>query len=867
MTKKFLLSATCALALLIAAPAPVSAQQLQSLPLSVQVNLQQAAAQGPNRLLNVVYNSVQTNPQLAQAIANHAIRLQPNMSQTIVTMSNTALRDLAAGRVLQPMPEVSNAISATSTSGLSIGGWTAVGVAAAAGGAYAAFGTSGSGDNSGTTSLVEYTANYALPLSDTRSANNKGGTGAGALVAVADTGIDSDHPELVGQFTGGLNVLNGGATPSDIEDDPAGTGHGTFVSGIIAAKKNFLGMHGVAYDSQILPIRFFDNSTAATAAEAAVGVAYAIAQDAEVFNGSYGYTSPPPIVAIEAELDAYESAIGAGMIMVFAAGNDSLPDPAMPAAMPFIQPANDSSGLYTTNTNARNYSATASQLLAVVSVDDNGVISSFSNRCGVAAAWCLAAGGGAVYSTTVGGSYGIKSGTSFAAPVVAGAAAALIDLYPSLTAAQVVTRILTTAADTGIYANTAVYGQGLLNMTAASAFIAPAMVPMGSSLAGPGAMLSASQFQLSSPFGDGLQRALATTTFKPVDTFDGAAIATPASALVAAPDFGHSLTDRVRRFGRSVKTEQFEQMGGGSVSWRQVPGNDRYEQQVEARVTTAFSGSTSVTVGYMDDPALGFGLMADGSVNGSETLANGAFLTPYLGFAQDGMNLVATTKVGDVTVRAGSFTGRAEDDRSATAFGAAGELSFSPYGGSSISVQAGFVREDSTFLGGDNNGAFALGESTTSFAGLSARLPVAAKTEIVGSFFLGSTQVDAPSASLLGDMSGVMSDAFSIGLIQHDTLVDGDRFGLLINQPLRVASGSANLRLPGGVASDYSVSYSNVNANLAPSGREIDLEAFYRAPLDAKTDVNASLMYRHQPNHVADAEGEVQTLVRWQRRY
>jgi len=860
--------------LLLGSAAPVYAQYVQPLPAALQQTLYTAAQQGPNQLLTAIYNSVQQYPQLAQAIVNNAARIQPGMGQSMADMANRALKEATRA----PQPSISRTPTSSTTtfstasaggSGLSTGVWVSLGLAGAVGGTLAAVaGGGGGGTAHPVPAYDEFGANWGSGYVYADQAQNRGGTGSGVLVAVADTGFTTSHPDLSTKYVGGRNYSNTSAMDYDINDLTDGVGHGTFVAGIIAAAKNGAGTQGMAYDATILPIKIFDNSgTSATPAETRLGVLYAIAQGADIYNGSYGYTSTSTnIASIQTELDAYATAAAGGMIMVFSAGNDGLSDPYLPALTPFVKPANDGAGLYTGNSGARDYSAYADRWLAVVAIDEDGRIASYSNRCGVAAAWCIAAPGTNVYSTTTGG-YGTNSGTSFAAPHVSGAAAMLMDLYPSLTPAQVVARLLATTTKTGDYADTITYGHGLLNMSSATAFVATALMPTSSTLAGPLYTLDNSQFQLASPFGDGLQKSLSAVTFKPVDSFDGAAISTSGSKLVASLPQTNLMANGIRRFGHSMKTEQLDNFGDTVVNWQQVPGNEKHDAQVEARVKTSFTSSTDVTIGYMDDPALGFGLMADGTVDQAESRAQGAFLSPYMSFAQDGVNTVASTKLGNLTFRAGSFTGHAEDDKNADAFGATTELSYSPYEGSQISLQAGFVKEGSTFLGSRSQGAFTLGQTDTTFVGVSARLPVAQDTELVGSYFVGTSAAQAAQGSLLGSFSGIQSDAFTLGVIQHNMLVKQDKLGLLFNQPLRVSTGRVNMSLPNGVDAAHTVAYTNISADAAPTGRELDVEAFYRAPLDEQTDLNASLMYRTQPGHVATADDEVQALLRWQRRY
>ena len=108
--------------------------------------------------------------------------------------------------------------------------------------------------------------------------------------------------------------------------------------------------------------------------------------------------------------------------------------------------------------------------LAVVSVDSNGLISNFSNRCGIAAEFCIAAPGGSMIVADKGNNiWSLKAGTSLAAPYVSGSLALMKQLFRGqISNTQLVSRLLTTAKDDGVYANTAIYGQGLLDLGAAS---------------------------------------------------------------------------------------------------------------------------------------------------------------------------------------------------------------------------------------------------------------------------------------------------------------------------------------------------------------------------------------------------------------
>ncbi len=133
------------------------------------------------------------------------------------------------------------------------------------------------------------------------------------LIAVVDTGLDTTHPDLAGRFVSGWNFVNNSADVTD------GYGHGTHVSGTIAAAtNNGIGVAGIDWSGKILPVKGLDNTGSGTTSVLAQAMEYAADQGADVMNNSWGGSGCSQTLQ-----DAVNYAYGLGCIVVAAAGNDS----------------------------------------------------------------------------------------------------------------------------------------------------------------------------------------------------------------------------------------------------------------------------------------------------------------------------------------------------------------------------------------------------------------------------------------------------------------------------------------------------------------------------------------------------------------
>ncbi|WP_306009106.1 S8 family peptidase [Bacillus sp. MMSF_3328] len=250
------------------------------------------------------------------------------------------------------------------------------------------------------------------------------------IIAVVDTGVDIDHPDLRRRLMKGYNVMQ---NSSDFDDD---NGHGTHVAGIIASEtNNGEGIAGITWNNRIMPVKAMGSKGYGYTFDIAKGIIWAADHGADVINLSLGNYQPSAFLE-EAIRYAYDK----GAVLISAAGNDNSEQPSFPAAFP--------------------------EVLSVSAVSYTGEKADFSNY-----GYYIDVTAPGVYipSTYFKNQYAALSGTSMASPHVAGLAGLILSVNPDLSNREVMNIIKGTARDIGEEGRDAYFGNGLIDINAALA--------------------------------------------------------------------------------------------------------------------------------------------------------------------------------------------------------------------------------------------------------------------------------------------------------------------------------------------------------------------------------------------------------------
>ncbi len=692
----------------------------------------------------------------------------------------------------------------------------------------------------------------------------RGATGDGIKVAVLDTGVlaanadgatNTSHAELgnVVNFTSGSDAVNDDDTPHD------DNGHGTHVAGIIAADKGDGGMHGVAYDASLYIFKNINAAGSSTTTILKTAMQKAIAAEVDIINNSYGWSDAGDgsydgdkflgsgdcnsAASCESTIGSafytqIEAAGTAGIINVWAAGNESNAEPS----------AVSGSAIYDDD-----FKETTVIVVATDTYTDFGggnKIASYSNRCGSAAAICIAAPGSTVWSSDYAGttSHSYKSGTSMAAPLVAGGLAIIKQEFSSLTNAQVVDRLFATATDSSEFSRTSIYGHGMMNLNAATTAVAQLQTINGNNLLDdPNTSykdLVDNSFVSSASFSNALNSALNGQVMEVYDSFDRANFKVAVDSFFTSGSYTsqNNIENHMARLQPKSKqtTKQKNLYGSFSLetdgnyiesSMLQSPGNFLalgYNQS-----TNSFENAVDPLSNFFNDSNFG----------------NNYFVNPYFstGSGQDyfmSFNNNGSFGFDSFTTANGNDLGLAFN---------LNPLSSSDEGmknAGDLQLVFGVNYEQNKFLNSTSSGVFATGDlSNTNFTGVKYKTNFGDDFTFVGSGFAGYTYLDKATNSYIESSTPLLTSSFSLGLAKARFIKKNQTIGFFINQPQRVEEGSLNLRLPTSSDRDRTVTYSNLNVDLEPEARQINYDIVFNKTITESSNLSVNLTHVKNGDH------------------
>lgn len=704
-----------------------------------------------------------------------------------------------------------------------------------------------------------------------------GATGRGVTVGVVDSGFSNSSPEFAGRFHPLSTDVTGNGRGFDDND---ADDHGTNVAAIILAARNNQNTVGVAWEATLLGLRadrpgsctdttvdedergcrFADTAIAA-------GLDRAVAAGARIVNLSLGGSAPSNGLRA-----AVARAAAAGLIIVVSAGNDgdsteagvdpNNPDPfaigllqAAPGAVLIVGATNETDTFGVFSNRAGSFSNDFISALGVrVCCDyENGILREEVRPDGT-------------FVFTI-------SGTSFAAPQVAGAAALLAQAFPNLTGRQIVNLLLSSARDAGEPGVDSTYGRGILD-------IARAFAPQGSTtVAGTSDILAldAAVGGLSGPMGDARTGARADAVI--LDSF-GRAYVVDLAAMVtdpqAPPQLAPALAARVRTVASGNDQMAITLTIAPERSTVQAVRYNGFDEQ-QAR---ALAGAVAIRIGPRSQFALGLAreatnvlrtgihrptgdfLIADradaGRLIGLDP-ASGAALA--LSFGEHG-TLIAGMDGGLVSgARRGfepvsRFDDRREDRYTRFSLGYTLD-----WGAMSANARVGWLDEERTVLGARFNGPLAGGGAETLFADARLTWQPGPGWTLAADWREGRSRTRG--GGILVNGPAIRTRAWSLEAARDGAVVAGDRLALRIAQPLRVTSGVLRLNAP--VSYDYATlraTYGLVDFDLAPSGRERVVEAAWTVPL-ATGALTLNGYWRTEPGHFSAADDDVGAALRF----
>ena len=759
----------------------------------------------------------------------------------------------------------------------------------------------------------EYQAQWGLDAVNASAAYARGATGSGITIGITDSGLDSTHSEIsITRLSSDSDLSYSDYTPNTRQQR-----HGTMVASVAAGvqeKSDASPMHGVAFDANVTFIAIQlaepddtyepvdlgtdDGAGNVSNAEDFTGIDNFFNQlfgiynryDVDIINNSYGFSGNiidyseaqvrnafPKTIAEMSQIGTPDSQ---KKIYVWAAGNaGGYADQGVDFSSPELL-----AGMAHFIPEIQGHS------LAVASVDENGSISSFSNRCGIAQDYCISAPGADItvayptsssdtgiypqnqtdedYSNCIqdNSCFAVANGTSFAAPFVSGGLAVIAGYFEGqLGSTEIIDRLFITANKTGIYSDKSIYGQGLMDLGAATAPVGQVSAMLTENLSG--AMVPAlfTGIQLTSPsFGDAVSNGVANQTVIFFDELDAPFRGTVENLtsdyrhqIVNLDGYEHMYQSAPQIIDSQDNVLEMSNYKNQNLSYGLVNSMHLLEAQQDSnQFFTYFNKGNSSFVSHGINGSWALGIFQDKDLRYKSQLRS-QFSNPWLNFSAGGTSFGSVYQFQhnlDVAFLISSGRNRfqanevfGESNSSTVAMIELQPKNYMP------SIQFGILKENDANLGLSGSGAFnGNGGQMTSFVGISDSISLFGG-KFFSSLYIGNSPGTSNNEGMINSITDIQSSAFGMGFLKQSIFNSGDELLLSIDQPMRTESGEMNLRVPVYRTKERSVLFNSFGFTLRPSGREIHSKARYMSSYK-NIGLSLTLGYKSDPYHIKSME-------------
>lgn len=611
------------------------------------------------------------------------------------------------------------------------------------------------------------------------------------------------------------------------QDDPgnpdAVNSHGTHVAGIIGARpegeaSDGTTMQGVAPNVNLIPIIFNPFGSVNSDIKLFNEAIERLDVNVDIVNMSFGPKSTSVLNASSPASyfdthDALDAFFASNKILVVAAGNDSSGDAdrkeanvisALPKAEGLTELAKD---LFVT----------------VIAVDGTNKITDYSNKCGSASAWCIAAPGGTadapIISTVGPDSLGGAYGTSMAAPTVTGSLAIIMSAFPNLTPQQAVQILFETAKDLG---DAEIYGHGLLDLQAATLPLGVFNIPTDDTTTGSMVALNNSRITVPYNMANVIDKLPANLIF--LDKYSRPyPIAT--KSLFATTEHKDKLKNDMKYFANRTKVNKVEVNSSLSMSF-----SDRISDPVD----NLLLGSMEFNYNIDKNTNVGFFFSENTSYNNGDYFSK-VLSNPFLNI-NDAFGIKSGYEFNDaLSFDVAIYTGkngfynddkrlRLQNDNEFNALDYV--FNFTPADFITFGFKGGFLQEEGSILGMKGSGAFATDNTLTAYTGLQIGLNPTEDFSITAAYYQGTSKTHGAKTNTLMSLSDIKSESISLDVGYK--LNEEDKLGIQIAQPLAISRGNMLFDLPVGRDPTQDIVYrEKYNLAMKPEARELDLGFYF----------------------------------------